>query len=161
MTTKNPLEALRHHVTGAIERGEAEAIVEKILAPPEKLYRRLARLAAQHQNCIAQNNIEWEEKSRLALLALVSDSMPSGSGIDHATKIDLDKSDGEKLIFYVDYHHMNGESGMYDGWTSHVVTVRGSLWTDFNLSISGRDRDGIKEYLHDVYSTALSEVVAE
>ncbi len=28
-----PLSALRHHVTGAIERGEAEAIVEKPVAP--------------------------------------------------------------------------------------------------------------------------------
>jgi len=47
------------------------------------------------------------------------------------------------------------ESGAYDGWTEHKLIVSPSLLFDLDLRITGRDRNGIKEYLHDVFSAAL------
>lgn len=59
-------------------------------------------------------------------------------------------------MFDVAFHHMN-ESGYYDGWTGHTITVKASLSHKFTLTISGRDRNGIKEYLHDTYNSWLDE----
>lgn len=76
--------------------------------------------------------------------------LPSGSGLDTGVKLDLDRSSAEKLVFDTEFHHLN-ENGYYDGWTQHTVTVTPSF-DGFNLKISGRDRNGIKDYLYDLFS---------
>jgi hypothetical protein len=53
------------------------------------------------------------------------------------------------------------EHGCYDGWTNHLVTVRGSLWDKFTLTISGRDRHDVKGRIHDLFYEALREQVEE
>lgn len=85
---------------------------------------------------------------------LVSDHMPSGSGFDSGTKLDLDSSHAEKLVFTTSFHHMN-DAGMYCGWTDHTITVTPSLLNRYHLRISGRNRNDIKEYMHEVFSSAL------
>jgi len=50
---------------------------------------------------------------------------------------------------------MDGMGG-YDGWTEHKITVRPSLQFGFNMKISGRDRNGAKEYLYQVYEEWLN-----
>src|SRR5208282_4608245 len=104
------------------------------------LYSELASTVQARLNCIAAHNAdgrlnwpeEWEAKHEEHILSLVEDYMPSGSGFDSGTKIDLDRSHADKLVFNTAYHHMN-ESGMYDGWTEHTVTVLPSLHGQFNL----------------------------
>ena len=118
-----------------------------------KLYRELASCVQARLNCQKSNNQEWYCRHTETIDALV-DMLPSGSGIDRGTKIDLEKSTSEKLVFNVSFHHMD-ENGFYDGWTEHVITVRPSLQFDIDLTISGRNRNDIKEYLHEVYSAAL------
>ena len=120
-----------------------------------KLYATFASLVQARLNCIASHNDEWREKHSERIADLL-DEMPSGSGIDCGTKIDLDASTADKLVFDVAYHHMN-DGGMYDGWTEHMVIVTPSLACGFTLRITGRDRNGIKEYLRDVYSDALTQ----
>lgn len=83
---------------------------------------------------------------------------PSGAGIDSGTMIDLDVSTPEKLVFGVCYHHMD-EYGYYDGWTDHTITVRPSLQFGIDIKISGRNRNDIKDYLHDVFRTWLKSEV--
>ena len=87
---------------------------------------------------------------------LVKDFMPSGSGFDSGTKLDLDASHADKLVFTTSYHHMD-ESGSYDGWTEHTVTVTPSLAHAFNIRISGRNRSDIKDYIHQAFSDALRD----
>jgi hypothetical protein len=89
------------------------------------------------------------------ILAVVKEYMPSGSGIDNGTKIDLDKSTSEKLVFTFGFHHMNG-NGYYTGWSDYKLIVIPSLIFDIKLKISGKDTD-LKEYLHDVYYDALNK----
>jgi hypothetical protein len=120
-----------------------------------KLYATFASLVQARLNCIASHNDEWREKHGERIADLL-DEMPSGSGIDCGTKIDLDASTGEKLVFDVAYLHMN-DGGFYDGWTQHTVIVTPSLQFGFTLRITGRDRNGIKEYLRDVYADALDQ----
>src|SRR5262245_22807771 len=118
----------------------------------KKLYQQIASTVGAYHRCIASNNQEWTDK-HLAALHEFEKELPSGSGIDSGTKIDVDVSGDEKIVLLTAYHHMD-ENGMYDGWTEHKITVTPSF-SGFHLAISGRDRNGIKDYLHDTYSFAL------
>lgn len=123
-----------------------------------KLYRELASLVRARLNCEETGNREWFQKHEERIEELVKNYMPSGSGFDCGTKIDLDKSTPEKLVFYTDFHHMN-EVGYYDGWTEHRITVRPSLAFGFTLTISGNNRNEIKDYIHQAFDCALDEEV--
>lgn len=101
-------------------------------------------------------NPEWFDRWS-DYIDLLMEQMPSGSGFDSGTKIDLDASHAEKLVITTSYHHMH-ESGMYDGWTDHTVTVTPSF-SGINIRISGRNRNDIKEYMHDTFYQALMDSV--
>lgn len=118
------------------------------------IYQRIAGALVARQNCIKSHNLEWEAKHKDTAHQLAYDYMPSGSGIDHGTHLDLDKSTGEKLVFHTAFHHMD-ENGTYDGWTEHTITVKPSLTWDITIRISGRNRHDIKEYMREVFDTAL------
>ena len=120
----------------------------------------LASLVVARQNCIESGNTEWKERHEDRILALVNNNLPSGSGVDNGTKIDLDQSTGEKLVFQADFHHMD-EGGVYDGWTEHTVTVKASLAYGLNIKIGGRDRDSIKDHIYVLFSHSLNKTVNE
>lgn len=107
--------------------------------------------------CIKLGNL-WAEKHEAMVEALVREHMPSGSGFDAGTTLDLGESTGERLVFNTSFHHMN-DVGSYDGWTEHKITVRGSLVHGFLLTIGGRNRRGIKDYMGEVFYGALTTVV--
>ncbi len=83
--------------------------------------------------------------------------LPSGSGIDSGTKFDLGGSLVDCLVFHVSFHHTN-EHGSYDGWTEHKVRVK-PAFDGVRLTISGPDRNQVKEYLHEVYSECLTRQI--
>lgn len=121
-----------------------------------KLYQHLASLMQSIRNCEKSGNVEWRLRHTRAALALVDEHMPSGGGLDTGTALDLDwtlDSKSERLIFSTSFHHMN-ETGSYDGWTQHVVIVKPSF-DGIDIRIIGRDRNDIKEYLHDLFMQAL------
>lgn len=121
-----------------------------------KLYQQLASLLQAIENCRASGNDEWVQRHSDNVAALVKQHMPSGSGFDIGTRLDIEASKhGARLVFVTSFHHMH-DSGMYDGWTDHTVTVMPSLAFGFELRISGRDRAGIKDYIAEVYQTALT-----
>jgi hypothetical protein len=126
-----------------------------------KLYARIALLVDAVSNCAALGKTEWQATYEASLRAL-EEFLPSGSGVDCGTKIDLDASLRRpgKIALTLSYHHMN-EDGFYDGWTEHAVTVCPSLTSGFVLTISGRDRNGIKEYLHELLADSLHQEIAQ
>lgn len=119
-----------------------------------KLYQELASVIDARLNCKYTGNTEWFERHTERLEQLQRDYLPSGSGIDSGTKIDLDHSTGDRIVLTFGFHHMN-EAGMYDGWTEHTAIVTASLVHGMQLRITGRDRNGIKDYLHDTFNQAL------
>lgn len=129
--------------------------------PTRPLYKHMASIVLAISNCIASGNKEWECRHGNSLDQLVENFMPSGSGIDCGTKLDLDaclRLPGQKLVFGLSFHHVN-ENGMYDDWTEHRVIITPCLCSGFNLRITGPDRNDIKEYLNDVYHHVLSTPV--
>ena len=47
------------------------------------------------------------------------------------------------------------ENGYYDGWTEHTVTVTPALSGEFHLRISGRNRNDIKDMIHESFDHLL------
>ena len=93
----------------------------------------------------------WESR-----LKEIMASAPSGSGIDSGTTLDRDKSTPQRLVFTFGYHHMN-DAGYYDGWTEHKAIVTPCILFGIRLRITGRDRNQVKDYLHDVFYHWLNE----
>lgn len=116
----------------------------------------LSALLSAREHALATNADNGDRANVFAdeIRELVEEHMPRGSGIDAGTSLDFAKSTPEKLVFDTSFHHMN-EVGYYDGWTEHVVTVRPTFDSGFDLTISGRNRNQIKDYLHDVFTAAL------
>ena len=119
-----------------------------------KTYQKVARTLQSIANCEREPvNREWVVKHRQTLEAMDND-LPSGAGFDAGSTLDTYASTPEKLVYRTSFHHMN-ESGMYDGWTEHEVIVTPSLSFGFNLRISGRNRNGIKEYIAEQFQEYL------
>jgi len=122
-----------------------------------KLYQQLARSIDARQRCIDADpvndfGLDIHEKKIEDIEAL----LPSGSGINTGTKVDIDRSTGQKLILFGSYDVM-AESGMYTGVIDFEVIVKPDLMFDFDIRISGKfgKHQDIKEYLDEVYYDAL------
>ena len=118
------------------------------------LYSELAMAIQARLNCEQSGNKEWFDTWSTRIESLVGTYMPSGSGFDSGTKIDLELSHAEKLVFHASFHHMN-DAGYYVGWTGHTVTVTPSFAHKFNLRVSGRNRNDIKDYIAESFDSAL------
>lgn len=134
------------------------------------LYVELAHCIAARLNCIRDLELgtchesfiplrkEWAEKWSDKAESLVKEHMPSGGGFDSGTELDFSLSTPEKLVFHTSFHHM--VDGSYDGWTEHTVKVQPSMIHGFTMSISGRNRRDIKDYIHESFHVALSSPIA-
>lgn len=85
-----------------------------------------------------------------ALCAYVRKHAPSGSGFDTGTTLVIERCNASRLVFGTEFHHMN-ECGYYSGWSKHTVTCRATFSGSPTWSISGRDRDGIKDHIADTF----------
>lgn len=122
----------------------------KYFGGSNRIYQQISRTLSALETC----NQEWQERHEEALGQIMK-TAPSGSGIDSGTKLLLEECKPDKLVFQMDFHHMfhvEGDPGeYYDGWTEHKVTVQPCLSFGFQIDISGRDRNQIKDYLYDVF----------
>lgn len=74
---------------------------------------------------------------------------PSGSGIDCGTTLAEQVCSATRIELYCEFHHMD-QHGYYDGWTRHPITIT-PAFDGISMKVGGRDRNGIKEYLAEVY----------
>lgn len=115
----------------------------------------IAETLSAYKNCDRSGNTEWRVR-HTARLAQLAARLPSGSGIDAGTTIDVDASTTDRIVLNTSFHHMH-EGGMYDGWTDHRIVVRPSFIGTIDIRISGRNRNAIKDYLSDVFTQTLLE----
>lgn len=87
----------------------------------------------------------WQEYAKY----LMTDA-PSGGGFDNGTHLDgIKTGKAESIQMHTHFHHMN-EAGYYDGWTDHILTIR-PAFDGIDITIGGRDRNGIKDYIADTF----------
>jgi hypothetical protein len=124
----------------------------------QPVYKQIAQSFQAWQNCRPphDNNTLWEERHHTKILSLVNQYLPSGSGFDNGTKFDFDLSKSERLVFQTAFHFMN-ENGYYDGWEDYIIHVTPSLTSQIELRIIGKNRNDIKDYIHEVFYFALTE----
>lgn len=125
-----------------------------------KLYQHIASALQAMENCRKSGNDEWLIKHRDTIASFVTDYMPSGSGVDNGTQFDCAASRPNRLVFVAYYHHMN-DGGMYDGWTEHKIIVTPDLATGFDLKVTGRDRNDIKDYLGELFAQCLGQDITQ
>ena len=133
-----------------------KTVTDSGTAPSVKLYEQIARIIDARIRCIETNNDWWMKHDET--LRELNDLLPSGSGIDNGTKLCIEESKPNRLVFSFGYHHMN-DGGMYDGWTEHTLVVTPSLMSRFDLRITGSNRNQIKDYLYEVFQSALDETI--
>lgn len=122
-----------------------------------KLYQHIASRLQAMENCDKSGNAEWLDRHERALHVLCRDYLPRGSGFDNGTTL-MEGSKPNRLVFITAYHHMN-EGGYYDGWTNHTVIITPDLASGFNVRVTGRDRNDIKDYVGDSFHEALSQEI--
>lgn len=82
--------------------------------------------------------------------------LPSGSGFDRGTSIDIDNSRPSRLVLETAFHHMD-DNGFYCGWTNHLVIVT-PCFEGFDVRVTGRNYRQIKDFIADTFHTALLEL---
>lgn len=108
------------------------------------------------ENCSKRGGMTDVQRKHNKRFEKVMSTAPSGSGIDKGTRYygcEIERGDVIKIAFQVGFHHMD-HNGFYDKWTEHVV-VRPSF-LGVNVSVTGRDRNDVKDYLLQVYHAWLT-----
>jgi hypothetical protein len=85
------------------------------------LAHKIASSCQARHNCIASKNHNWES-IHTDKIESYNDLLPSGSGIDSGSTIDIESSNQDQVIITADYHAMN-DVGMYSGWFGFKITV--------------------------------------
>jgi hypothetical protein len=85
----------------------------------------------------------------------LENSLPHGAGIDNGVKIDRENSSQDKIVLTFSYHHMN-DGGYYVGWSDYKIAIR-PTFAGFDMKITGKNVNDIKDYLYDVFDVALRE----
>jgi hypothetical protein len=105
-----------------------------------KLYQALASTIMAQHTC-AQRPVDteqykvWRHKHADHIDHLARNFLPSGSGFDSGTKVDLDHCETDKLVLTFGFHHMDAWGG-YCGWSNHTVTITPSLVFEIELDFS-------------------------
>jgi len=125
-----------------------------------KVYQAIARAIDARNNCTTRPMIGGDatRKKRVAtwttILETLEKELPRGSGFDSGSKISILRSKENKLVLHTSFHHMNS-NGVYKEWSEHDVVVTPDFVQGFNLRVTGRDRNSIKEYIESVFYNSL------
>ena len=111
---------------------------------------KLASLIQAYNNAVLSLNTEWKYK-HLESIEEICKALPHGSGIDGKCELQIENCKRDKLVFFVEFHHID-ENGYYCGWTEHNITLTPSFAFGYDMKISGKDKNGIKDYLRQIFS---------
>ncbi len=115
---------------------------------------RLAELVQARANCEKSGNTEWHARHSGEIMRVTREHLPHGSGVDSGCVVMMEESAANKLIIHVPFHCMDA-NGCYDGWRDYRVTVR-PTWDGITVAVRGQDYNGLKDYLGDLFHSALT-----
>lgn len=124
----------------------------------QKTYELLANLVSAWINCQASGN-QFAAQHEATIEAIMQNTAPHGSGFDNGTKLDLDASEKNKLVFSFGFHHMD-EAGGYCGWSQTTMTLTPAFVGGFDMAFditdlpeaSGEDSSSFGEFLGDTFT---------
>jgi len=121
-----------------------------------KLYQKIANTLCAIENCLKNENTIALDNHYEVIERIEKELLPSGSGFDSGTTINLIESERNRIVLNTSYYHMD-ESGGYTDWTDHTVTIWPDLVFDFDFAISGEDRAGFFEYMEEMFQQILMQ----
>lgn len=124
-----------------------------------KVYQQIAGLIQARKTCIETENYTWKENHENTLDEISKNLLPSGSGFDSGSKINIEASTSEKIIIDSGFHVMD-EDGFYAEWLNLVITVKPSLQFGFLMTIKGipaKYKFQITDYVNDSFYEALNQ----
>ena len=124
-----------------------------------RVFEAIATAFYAKRNCEKSDNSVWREIWADRIAPLCREELPSGRGLS-GVSFDWEASKPERLVFLLSFHHMN-HGGFYDGWTDHSAIVTPSFVGGFDLRLTGRDRNGIKDYLGELLHHSLSKEIGD
>ncbi len=123
---------------------------------PTPVYKEIASTLQAYENVCENIHVntthkvsatDWTRKHRETLEYIQSHFLPSGSGYDIGTMIDIDRGLKNGVFkLHTSFHHMN-DGGYYNGWTEHDIYVKPDLLSDFTLRITGVNRNDCKDMI--------------
>ena len=81
-------------------------------------------------------------------------NFPIGSGICNTEVISVTD---KKIVIGFSYQHYN-DNGYHEGYTNHECRIT-AKFDDFNIYISGRNKNDIKDYLHELFFYNITEFI--
>ena len=122
-----------------------------------KRYAWIAMKLQAMKNCEKADN-DWYDRHAADIESDMKSTAPDGSGFDNGTEMDYSKCNAKRLVFKTSYHHM--EDGYYTKWSQHEVILTPSF-DGFDMRITGRDKNMIKDYIGDVFAEWLNTEVKD
>ncbi len=110
-----------------------------------------------YQTCKRTGN-EWADRHEDTIEQIVKDIFPSGSGFNSGVTFNFNLSKDDRLVFDTSFHHMD-ENGGYNGWTEHKVLVTPSLIFGFNIRVTGKNQNDIKDYIAQTFHISCDQLV--
>ena len=114
------------------------------------VYKEIASIIIAIGNCAKSSNTESAKIWPEVLDYIIDNYMPHGSGIDNGIRINKEKSSANKIVLEFGFHFMD-DNGYYDGWEDYTLYVRPSLAFGIELSLIGKNRRDIKDYLYELF----------
>jgi hypothetical protein len=117
---------------------------------------RIAELVEARANCHSSGNAEWFQRHTETLGEVIRDHLPSGSGIDAGCVLCLASCKRDRIVIDVPFHCMS--DGYYTGWRTFKVVAR-PAFQSIDITVTGRDVNGVKGYLAEVFHEALTRMI--
>lgn len=121
-----------------------------------KLYERIYLTLEALRVSTERENREWISKHN-DTIDRMNKLLPSGSGFDEGCQIVREAVRGkESFVIKAPYHHMD-ENGFYRGWTDYKIRVCPSFIGGFSVRVTGKNYNGAKEYITELFCSVLQE----
>ena len=117
--------------------------------------RALASSIVASNACHKSGNLLWRNRWG-EYIEYIMKSAPRGSGFDSGTKLVEEDCSSKVLVFTTSFHHMD-EHGSYDGWTDHTIYVLPDFVLGVDITVSGKNRNNIKDYIAETFLLWLNE----
>lgn len=120
------------------------------MAQSTTVYREFNRLIKQRNAYLVAHNNELAQEYEAMLHELTHTHMPRGEHFESGTRIDLNKSDPDKLVFHTDYRQEDG------ALTPHTIVTNPFNW---RFRVTGKST--AKEEIRQAFYAALSKALPQ
>jgi hypothetical protein len=132
-----------------------------------RLYQQIARTVDALKRSQERGNDRWVYRHGETLESISRNLLPSGSGFDSGTEIDLDESSADRLVLRTSFHHMS-EHG-YIGWSHWRIVVTPNLMFGCSVEVEcldeqpdpDHDVESMADYIGEVFDHDLNEPIKE